>query len=564
MLLAVIDSPQGNADQQPRLTKRHLLSKEKLFAPDYIGLEAQMTAPEPQAVALWQDSQALISSYTAWLQSALDSSGSRPAERIAFIHSNHLGAPEAATNKQGQVIWQASYAPFGAVQAIKTELNEKGQSNKALNDKGQSSSNPNFTLNIRLPGQYFDLETGLHYNRQRYYNPQTGSYLSPDPLGKPDGPNAYAYVANNPLQYVDPDGLILFAFDGTGNTEASRTNVYWLSQAYNDNDTTLKPDGNPIADANRPYYVQGPGTGQIGDGALAFSLKGRIDRQLKSLDDYVKAKWTNEIDVQKNTYSKDKPLIITLDIVGFSRGAAAARDFTNQLIERKNRNYYNKELFGFGADDPRYNCVGIKVRFMGLFDTVLSTAIGDFNLGISNSQIEYVAHAVAVNEHRALFPLVSIEDSYGGGGFTAGRVEKGFIGAHSDIGGGYAASGGGDLSDVALNWMVAQATSAGVKLKPLEAAQTTVSNPILHDETRVAPWNLPGFGGFSSDRDMKFPDQTVKMKNAQIEGMTYSTSQSQDPKYITYDQNPSGSTVGTVDMEKYKVWLQSNLSLTIN
>ena len=236
------------------------------------------------------------------------------------------------------------------------------------------------------------------------------------------------------------------------------------------------------------------------------------------------------------------------------------------MIERKNRNYYNKDLFGFGANDTRYNCVGIKVRFMGLFDTVLSTATGNFNLGISSSQIEHVAHAVAANEHRAKFPLVSIEDSYGGGGFTANRIEKGFIGAHSDIGGGYAGSGGdgGDLSDVALNWMFAQAASAGVNLKPLEAAQTTVSNPILHDESRVAPWNLPGFGGLSSDRDMKFPDQTVKMKNAQIEGMTYSTSQSQDPKYINYYNYYAGNKAGLVDMDKYKVWLQSNLSLTIN
>lgn len=357
----------------------------------------------------------------------------------------------------------------------------------------------------------------------------------------------------------------MFAFDGTGNTEASKTNVFWLRQAYNDNDLTKDANGNYLANADEPFYIEGPGTSGVEwlDGAIAYTLEGKVDTQLKRLDDYVKAKWDNEINVQKNTYSQDNPLIITLDIVGFSRGSAAARDFANQVIDRKNSNYYNKELFGFGSSDLRYNCVGIKIRFMGLFDTVLSTALGDFNLGISNSQIEYVAQAVAVNEYRALFPLVSIEDSYGGAGFTPNRVEKGFIGAHSDIGGGYAGldGDGGDLSDVALNWMYSQAQTAGLNLKPLEPDQLKVASPILHDETNVAPWNLPGFGGLSSDRAVKFPDQTLNGKEVQFDGMTYQ--QSQQNGYINYYNNNAGNKAGTVDMDKYKAWLQSNLNLTL-
>ena len=267
----------------------------------------------------------------------------------------------------------------------------------------------------------------------------------------------------------------------------------------------------------------------------------------------------------KKTYSQEAPLIITLDIIGFSRGAAAARDFANQVIERKNRNYYNKDLFGFTGTDTRYNCVGIKLRFMGLFDTVLSTATGNFNTGVSSSQIEYVAQAVAVNEHRALFPLLSIDDSSGGAGFTAGRVEKGFIGARSDIGGGYTGRDGGDLSDVALNWMVQQAGLAGVTFKALEADQLKVTNPILHDESRVAPWVLPGFGGLSSDRTVTYLDgSSTKTKNAQTEGMTYTLSQKDqaagtvDPKkYIDYDEFFAGSRVGMVNMTNYKEWLSS-------
>jgi RHS repeat-associated protein len=475
-------------------------------------------------------------------------------DRLAFVHVNHLGAPIAATDETGHTLWQADYAPYGKVIRIAAT----GWDKRA------------YALALRLPGQWEDAESGLYYNDARYYDPQSGRYLSPDPLGRLaerlGSPNAYAYVNNNPASYIDPWGLILFAFDGTGNTPDSRTNVYWLSRAYDDNDTTTHPDGSPaITGADKPFYIEGPGTSGVQwlDGAVAYTLKGKINSQLDSLDKYVKAKWDDEINVQKNTYSLDNPLIITLDIVGFSRGAAAARDFANQVIDRKNSNYYNKELFGFSQNDPHYNCVGIKIRFMGLFETVLSTAVGDFNLGISNSQIEYVSQAVAVNEHRALFPLESIEDSYGGAGFTPNRVEKGFIGAHSDIGGGYAGldGDGGDLSDVALNWMYAQAKLAGVNMEPLEPDQLTVTSPILHDETNVLPWYLPGFGGLSSDRDVKFPDQTLKGKDVQFDGMTYQ--QSQQNGYINYYNNITGNQAGAVDMDKYKAWLQSNLNLTL-
>lgn len=59
---------------------------------------------------------------------------------------------------------------------------------------------------LRFQGQYYDAETGLHYNRHRYYNPNTGSYLTPDPIKLAGGLNNYQYV-NNPTGWVDPLGL---------------------------------------------------------------------------------------------------------------------------------------------------------------------------------------------------------------------------------------------------------------------------------------------------------------------------------------------------------------------
>lgn len=58
-----------------------------------------------------------------------------------------------------------------------------------------------------LPGQYYDQETGLHYNYFRYYDPSTGRYITSDPIGLSGGFNTYTYAANNPLLYFDPLGL---------------------------------------------------------------------------------------------------------------------------------------------------------------------------------------------------------------------------------------------------------------------------------------------------------------------------------------------------------------------
>jgi len=104
---------------------------------------------------------------------------------IFYFYTDHLGTPQIITDDNQNVVWEASYTPFGEA-TILTET---------------------ITNNLRAAGQYFDAETGLHYNYFRYYDPSTGRYITSDPIGLNGGLNTYAYVGGNPLMFIDPFGL---------------------------------------------------------------------------------------------------------------------------------------------------------------------------------------------------------------------------------------------------------------------------------------------------------------------------------------------------------------------
>ncbi len=112
-------------------------------------------------------------------------------ETIYYFHNDHLGTPQAMSDQNGRVVWKAEYEPFG----------------QAFIDEDPDQDGLAVTCNLRFPGQYFDAETGLHYNYHRDYDPSTGRYLEADPIGLQGGMNQYAYVRNNSVNWIDPEGL---------------------------------------------------------------------------------------------------------------------------------------------------------------------------------------------------------------------------------------------------------------------------------------------------------------------------------------------------------------------
>ena len=114
-------------------------------------------------------------------------------DTVLYLHTDHLATPQLATTTDAHVAWRWDSTAFGA-----TAPNEDAD--------GDGTAT---IINLRFPGQYADQETGLYYNYFRYYDPQTGRYISSDPIGLVAGLNTFAYVAGNPLRFADPTGEVV-------------------------------------------------------------------------------------------------------------------------------------------------------------------------------------------------------------------------------------------------------------------------------------------------------------------------------------------------------------------
>lgn len=122
--------------------------------------------------------------HEAYAQCRVRHTDAGPEKRWSFFVNDHQGTPEHLVSAEGEVLGAARSTAYGVTEWDGTEA-----------------------TNLRFPGHYFDNETGLHYNRHRYYDPQLGRYISPDPISLLGGLNPYAYAVGSPVNFFDRYGL---------------------------------------------------------------------------------------------------------------------------------------------------------------------------------------------------------------------------------------------------------------------------------------------------------------------------------------------------------------------
>ncbi len=110
--------------------------------------------------------------------------------QLHYVVSDHQGTPREILTEAGKLAWAGRLFTWGEPEFWTVSVRKE----------------ETVSCNLRFCGQYEDEESGLFYNRFRYYSPETGQYLSPDPLGLAGGVNPYSYV-HNPVSWIDPLGL---------------------------------------------------------------------------------------------------------------------------------------------------------------------------------------------------------------------------------------------------------------------------------------------------------------------------------------------------------------------
>jgi hypothetical protein len=203
----------------------------------------------------------------------------------------------------------------------------------------------------------------------------------------------------------------------------------------------------------------------------------------------------------------------------------------------------------------------IEFNFAGLWDTV--PHLGWFNEKEKNydfsipDEMKFAAHANALNEHRgflANFDARSILKSADANEMS-NRIERGFLGAHSDIGGSY---GTGDLSDTSLIWMIEQAAGNGLVFNKdivTENGWDVVAEPLLHD-SRNNIWERPFYG---IDREVEYEDGSKVLQKGKkdVSGMTYKDTL----QFISWrDGGSDGETAiaGDINLPGYCIWLNKH------
>ncbi|NUF78645.1 type IV secretion protein Rhs [Snodgrassella sp. ESL0323] len=184
----------GRRIEKHRLDRDGKPCNRTTFLWDGLQMIQESSADKRQSLYLYTDQ------YSYEPLARIDRNGNQE-QHIYYFHTDLNGMPEELTDEAGEIVWECSYQLWGKpVQEIAhTEIQQ----------------------NLRYQGQYLDRETGLHYNTFRYYDPDTGRFTQPDPIGLAGGFNLYQY-APNPLMWVDPLGW----YAGEGERELGKYHVF--------------------------------------------------------------------------------------------------------------------------------------------------------------------------------------------------------------------------------------------------------------------------------------------------------------------------------------------------
>jgi len=222
------------------------------------------------------------------------------SSRTLYYHTDHLGTPRELTNHDGDIVWAATYRAWGATQHIEYPaiLRVVQDGNTVREEWVQQYRHERPVQNLRFQGQYFDEETGLHYNRFRYYDPEIGRFVSQDPIGLFGGNNLYQY-APNPVEWVDPWGLRRKPNQKNRNNECC--------QIWNTKNSDRICEGKVPGVPGRVKYYRNPSTQEwwspdkTGHGGSAWKVYDYINGALEwkadadKFGDFIKGKHKGEV-----------------------------------------------------------------------------------------------------------------------------------------------------------------------------------------------------------------------------------------------------------------------------
>ncbi|MDC9596252.1 RHS repeat-associated core domain-containing protein [Xenorhabdus anantnagensis] len=172
---------------KPDLTAKH----DTIMGYDYLWSGDQLVEETP----IYADGTPSYNRSICWLYKpgALTPSARYEKGKLHYIVSDHQGTPREILSESGKLVWANRLTTWGRAEQMPL---------LAANDEDYHVS-----CNLRFTGQYEDKESGLYYNRFRYYDCDTGQYLTSDPIGLMGGVNPYGYVYN-PVSFIDPFGLV--------------------------------------------------------------------------------------------------------------------------------------------------------------------------------------------------------------------------------------------------------------------------------------------------------------------------------------------------------------------